>query len=44
MLLEKGNETIYETGPQGPFSPKENKTGILTSEGDLGHVGLDLLN
>lgn len=44
MLLEEENKMINEGGLQDYFSPKENKTRTLTSERDLGHVGLDLLS
>ena len=43
-LLEEENKIINERGLQESFSPKENKTGILTSKGDLGYIGLDLLS
>lgn len=44
ILLGKDNEMVHERGLQRPLSPEENKTGTLTSQGDLGHVGLDLLS
>lgn len=44
ILLGKENKMIHERGLQGSFSPKENKVSTLTSEGDLGCIGLDLLS